>query len=175
MANDLVTVLMMHTLMKALAAGLPKLPATVTGVGVKGQTYTPQALADQITQLDAPYAASVKADQDKVAAEQALAPVDQTTRAFVGLTVTALKALLGRTSPALQDLGIEPDKVPIALTVEQKAAKTAKANATRKARGTMGKRQKERIHGTSPAATSPAPTTPILTPPAGTVPPKTGA
>ena len=175
MANDLVTVLMMHTLMKALAAGLPKLPATVTGVGVKGQTYTLQALADQITLLDGPYAASVKADQDKVAAEQALAPVDQTTREFIGLTVAALKALLGRTAPALENLGIQPDKVPIALTVEQKAAKTAKANATRKARGTMGKRQKAKVTGQTPAATSPAPTTPVVPLPPGTTPPKIGA
>ena len=161
MPNHLETTESMHTLMKTLSTQLPtKLPSTVTGVGVDGATYTPQALADKITQLDTPYAAAVKADQDKVAADQAVAAVDKTTRAFMGKAVGALKALFGKNAPALTDLGIEPDKVPVPLTAEQKVAKAAKANATRQARGTKGKRQKEKIHGTVPAAPMPPATPP---------------
>jgi hypothetical protein len=46
--------------------------------------------------------------------------------------------------------GITPDHEPTPLTVEQKAAKVAKAKATRAARHTLGPKQKKAITGATP-------------------------
>jgi hypothetical protein len=75
----------------------------------------------------------------------------------------------------LNDFGMDPPKSPGAKTVQVKAAAAEKAQATRKARHTMGKRQKAGIHGTvdgaAPAgsettAPTPSPATPPSASPA---------
>jgi hypothetical protein len=48
--------------------------------------------------------------------------------------------------------GVSPRKVPVALTLEEKAAKAAKAAATRIARNTMGPKQKAKVKGVVPTA-----------------------
>jgi hypothetical protein len=67
----------------------------------------------------------------------------------------AVKGALGATNPALADYDIAPNKQRRALTTEEEAAKVAKAKATRAARHTMGKRQKEAIKGQVPPGGSP--------------------
>jgi hypothetical protein len=80
----------------------------------------------------------------------------------------------------LADFGMAPHKVPAPRTVEQLAAAKAKAEATRKARGTVGRRKRLAIQGnvtgvlltpvTAPAA-SPAQPAPNASP---TPPPSPG-
>lgn len=67
----------------------------------------------------------------------------------------AVKGTLGATNPTLADYDIAPHKPRRALTTEEEAAKVAKAKATRAARHTMGKRQKEGIKGQVPPTGSP--------------------
>jgi hypothetical protein len=71
----------------------------------------------------------------------------------------------GESSPVLADFGFTAPK-KATLTPEQKVARALKAAATRKARGTMGKRQKAPIKGTVtvPATSHPASPTPTATP-----------
>jgi hypothetical protein len=71
-----------------------------------------------------------------------------------------LLSRFGKTSTQLQSFGFTPNKVPNK-PVASKSTQVAKALATRKARGTLGKKQKSTIHGTVPAA--PAPTPPVAT------------
>jgi hypothetical protein len=74
----------------------------------------------------------------------------------------ALKAWVrgefGVESTEANDFGFPAPKKP-AMTVDQKALAVARGKATRKARRTMGKRQKEEIRGTI-AATGDAPSAP---------------
>ena len=66
-------------------------------------------------------------------------------------------ALLYKSQPeVLADLGIATRKSRPAMTVEEKAATVAKGRATRKARGTLGPRQRAKIHGTTVDHASPA-------------------
>jgi len=81
-----------------------------------------------------------------------------------------LQSRFGKTSTQLQSFGFAPNKVPDH-TVGSKSTGVAKALATRKARGTLGKKQKSTIHGTVPAASAPTPpvaTTTTSSPPATT-------
>jgi hypothetical protein len=66
----------------------------------------------------------------------------------------AILALVGTKSSELTKFGLKPKKKPRALTVEERAAATAKLRATRAARHTMGPRQKAAIHGTVAPATN---------------------
>ena len=82
-----------------------------------------------------------------------------------------LQSRFGKTSTQLQSFGFAPNKVPDH-TVGSKSTGVAKALATRKARGTLGKKQKSKIHGTVPAPSTPTPPVPTTTspPPATTSP-----
>ena len=55
----------------------------------------------------------------------------------------------GEESPILADFGFTPPRKPT-LTPEQSVARAKQAAATRKARGTMGKKAKAKIKGTVP-------------------------
>ena len=72
-------------------------------------------------------------------------------RADVGPLIKAyttyLHALYGNATQTLADFGLAPRKVPTPPSVETLAAAKAKAAATRKARGTAGKKQKLAIKG----------------------------
>jgi len=82
-----------------------------------------------------------------------------------------LQSRFGKTSTQLQSFGFTPNKVPDK-PVASKSTGVAKALATRKARGTLGKKQKSKIHGTVPAASAPTPpvATTTSSPPATTSP-----
>jgi hypothetical protein len=110
---------------------------------------------------------AVKADKDERAK----------TKTFVdGVRQTLLVALSGSLD-ALADFGLSPRKVRV-ITPEKKAIAAAKAKATRKARGTMGKVQKKGVKGAVTATlvvTPQAGSQPAVTAPAPAPAPMTGA
>lgn len=76
---------------------------------------------------------------------------------------TAVKAALGKRSPNLPKLGLKTNKTPTPLTAAQKLERNAKAQATRKARGTKGKKQVRAMHGEVPTP-APQPSAPVVPP-----------
>jgi hypothetical protein len=92
----------------------------------------------------------------------------ESTNVLVASVRTQIVARLGADDPGLLDYGIAPRKSRIALTVEEKAFKVARAMATREARGTKGKRELAKVRGAAPAqiVLGEAPT-PEATPPGG--------
>jgi len=82
--------------------------------------------------------------KDAVAATQGLqAQVDP----IIEIYKRFVQATYANATPTLADFGIAPPKVRAPRTAEQKAASAAKAAATRKARGTAGKKQKAAVKG----------------------------
>lgn len=65
---------------------------------------------------------------------------------FNGL-LAFIMANFGADATALADFGLEPPPARTPLTAEQKAVAVAKRDATRKARGTAGPKQKAKVHG----------------------------
>lgn len=110
------------------------------------------------------------ADTARASAKDALKTL-RGMHANVGPVIQAYRRLLlvmfGNAMQTLADFGLEPLKVPRPRTTEQNAVAVAKRDATRKARGTIGKIQKLAIKGnvtsvqvtpiTSSEASSPSP------------------
>jgi hypothetical protein len=122
------------------------------------------------------------ADALKAKWQTAVAAANAKAAAVAGL-LPALRAHLisayGGSSQTVADFGFTPKKK--STTVEAQALGVARRQATRKARGTMGKKQKEKIVGvvapaTAPAADAPKPaagtpsatTAPVTTTPSAT-------
>ncbi len=110
-----------------------------------GQTYTPTQVVQLATSLLAADNATVLAKAayaEAVAAEKKLLATD-------GKVVQQLReslALIFSNSPTtLADLQIAPRKTPKPLSTQVRAARGAKAEATRRARGTTSKKQKAAI------------------------------
>jgi hypothetical protein len=102
-----------------------------------------------VVQAEASRTAAVKADRDKRAET---ARVVSAFRRFVTATFT-------ESPDTLATFGLKAPKAS-KKTVEVKGQALAKGKATRKARGTMGSKQKKAVHGAAPAASSsPAPAT----------------
>jgi hypothetical protein len=89
---------------------------------------------------------------------------------FVNGVYTGLPQVIGVNNPDLVRYGKKPKKARAQQTAAQKAQSAALRKATREARGTMGKKEKAKIHGTlpssggtsgggTPPAAPPAPTT----------------
>jgi hypothetical protein len=123
---------------------------------------TLQGLADALAALNAAHA-SVK---DGVAAlratETKVAPVIRDYTSFLRATFSTATAQLG-------DFGLQAPKAHQPLTTAKRAAATAKAKATRTARGTTSKKQKLAVKGnvtgvTVTPITAPAPSAPPATP-----------
>jgi len=179
---------MSNSTSKTKAAALAQLQALIAGTQkhlpngsftIGGTVYTSasliQVLGTLVTAMTARIAAATGA-KDALATEQA-------TQTTVGPVALAYKNLVlaafTNASQTLADFGLAPRKVPAPMTTEERAAKAAKAAATRKARGTTSKKQKLAVSGnvtgvivtpvTAPAAASPvSPETPVTpaTPPA---------
>jgi hypothetical protein len=107
-----------------------------------------------------------------VASEQALLIQVKPLRAGVRGIV---QARFGKQGPQVLQFGFTPVKTPVR-TAASKALAAQKAAATRKARGTVGKKAKAAIQGTVPATPAPAaepapaPATPAVAAPAPTPP-----
>jgi hypothetical protein len=151
-------------LAKQLIAGVGKRLANKTQVEFMGSSFTPveittslQKFVDLRADVDAAKATATA----KVAAESAELPA---LNAFMSALIAYIKVAYGASPQALADFGIQPKK-RAPLTVEAKTVQVAKAVATRKARHTMGPRQKKGIHG---AVTGDAVTPIVATPIAAT-------
>jgi hypothetical protein len=150
----------MQALDGQVIVGIKKDLQNVSTLPLGGSTYTMLALEQLIqSRIDAINDVAMAKAQwlAKVAVVNELSP--QVTRVVRGLRQYVVNAF-GESSPVLADFGFKPAK-QATLTPEQNVAKAQKAEATRKARGTMGKRQKAKIKGTV-ATTAPA-TTPAAT------------
>jgi hypothetical protein len=129
------------------------------------------AIAEAVETTHAPWQAAVKADQ---------AATPEYREFFTALRQALLSAYAGKVE-ALADFGLSPRKVPV-LTPEKKAAAALKAQQTRLARGTKGKKQKALIKPivtvtpptvtvdktaapATPASPAPAPAAPVTTSP----------
>ena len=129
-------------------------PAAITAPAVDGVTYTQATLAAKILELGGPVldaAAKRAAYLDSLQTCYGALPAIE---AWFGKFYATLPAWVGDGS-AQQAFGGKVKKQRAKLTVEQKAARAAKMRATRKARNTMGKKQKAKIKGQVPPA-SPA-------------------
>ena len=135
------------TLAGKLIAGTGKHLATIAQLMFASGSFTPAQVVAQLQTLVAlrqgvsDARAALKA---KLAAEASQAP---TVREFMLAFVAFVKATFSKSPDVLVDFGLAPKKAATPLTVEQKAAKVAKGQATRKARGTTSKKQKLAVHG----------------------------
>ena len=168
---------------QALITGIPIYCAkTVFSVG--GQTYSANQAVALIQSLLNATAATAAA---KASAKQAVAAEEQVINqsAVVARAIRQIIALsFSKALPTLTAFGIQPRKAPRKLDTAQRAAATAKLEATRKARGITSKKQKAAISGnvtgvtitpiigpsTTASATSPAGSTAVATSPAATTP-----
>jgi hypothetical protein len=130
-----------------LVAGIGKHFANVPSITVGSVASTPADFAKRmqaIVDLRASVNAAKATTQASLVAEQAqlpaLAAAMATFRAYV-------KASFSNSPDVLADFGLTPRKATTPLTVEQKAAATAKRASTRAARHTMGKVQKLSVTG----------------------------
>lgn len=154
-------------LAESLSAGTQKHLSTMTSIMVGGSTTTPAAAEAQLNALS-----TLRNDVDaartalsaKIATETAQLP---TLRAFLVAFVAFVRGTFGNSPDVLADFGLAPRKASTPLTTEQKAARAAKAKATRAARGTTGPKAKLAVKGnvtgvvvtpvTSAPTTTPAP------------------
>jgi hypothetical protein len=124
-----------------VVAGIQKHLLTVPSLPLAGAAYTPADLVKLVqSRLDSAgtVASSNATWHSTVAAHGALNA--KLTQVLRGLRQYVLNAF-GETSPVLADFGFTPPKVATR-TPEEKAAAAAKALATRRARHTMGKKQR---------------------------------
>lgn len=132
---------------RRLKAGIEKHFAKAKSLTLNGQELKPAEVAKL---LQASIDASQAADAAKLVwlatvrkateVEATTAPILRALRAFV-------RAAIGETSATLADFGIQPRKAPKKLTTEEKVLAVEKTRATRAARHTMGKHQREKIVG----------------------------
>jgi hypothetical protein len=143
--------------LRLVVAGVTKHFGNVSSLTLGGATVTVSSLVQSISDLIklfdaadaelANYHASVKTARDAAAS---LRSVLRALKAFVF-------SQFGDTSASLVDFGYSPRKARTP-SVATKALAAAKLRATREARHTQGKRQKQDVHGvvTAPAAAAPA-------------------
>jgi len=138
--------------------GLKQNTPSLTNLIVQGKPVTvTQAIAVLQARVDAIMAAQAA----KVALAKAVAlrraELGQTD-AFVNSLVTALRGMYAGDPALLAQFGQQPRK-STPLTAEQKVAASERRAATRRARHTMGAKQKLAIKGTVPAAPAASPAT----------------
>jgi hypothetical protein len=149
-----------------LITGFPKRLASVTLL-VEGVEYTANSAV-------ALFQTRVTAATNVVNAKVALKATVKTAEATLASTATAASGLVeaiyvafGDDPAALADFNLPPRKKPAPLSPAERLEASAKAKATREARGTKGAKQKAAITGTVPAA-APAAVAPAAAPVAPT-------
>jgi hypothetical protein len=143
-------------------AGVEKYFSNASSLTFGNGTFTPaqvqasfQTLIDLRTAVEDAKAATLA----KIAIEDAqAAPLRRRLSAFTAF----VKATFGDTPDVLADFGLKPRKPTTPLTIEQKAAASAKRAATRAARRTMGSRQKKEVKGTITTIVSTPPATAVV-------------
>jgi hypothetical protein len=144
-----------------IIVGIRKNLQNVSSLATGGSTFTLVAIETLVqSRIDAAGAADVARARwlDAVAKYRALDT--QATPVVRGLRRYVIDAF-GENSPVLADFGFTPPRKTV-LTPEQNVAKAKKAAATRKARGTMGKKEKLKIKGTVDTAAPTSPASPRL-------------
>ena len=136
---------------RGLIAGTQKHPPTGS-LTVGGGTFTAttlvqllQSLADALGAVDSAKASWQDALKNAADVKAKVGRVVQAYRSWVVATY-------GNAPSTLADYDVTPRKVPTPLNAEQLVAKAQKAEATRKARNTLGKKQKKSVKGAVPAA-----------------------
>jgi hypothetical protein len=143
--------------------GIKKDLQNVSSLPLASSTYTMAALVQLIqSRIDAANAVvNAKANWlDAVATYGTLNT--KVTEVARGLRQYVIN-VYGQNSPVLADFGFTPPR-RATLTPEEAVARSLKAAATRKARGTMGKKQKAKIKGTVTATAPAIPPTPATEP-----------
>jgi hypothetical protein len=128
--------------------------SNVASLPAAGRPYSPPELAAVVQRRIDAASAVGQAKAQWLDAVKAYAAADAEAIPVVRALKQYVINLFGETSPVLAEFGFVAPK-RASLTPEQKAAAVAKRAATRKARHTMGKKQKKAIHGAVPA-TGPA-------------------
>jgi hypothetical protein len=146
----------MIAMLGKLIAGLQKHPPPA-GVTIDGKSYTAAQvegiLQPIIDAMNAAVAAKAMFLETAHASDAAYAA----NQAFVRDLKQTLQITYGSQASTLADFGLTPRKKPT-MTAAEKAEAAVKAAATRKARNTMGAKQKAKITGATPVATTQSPT-----------------
>jgi hypothetical protein len=131
---------------QALLTGMPKYCPNAVFT-IDGQSYTTTQVAALINAILNAKLAVAPAKATYLAAAHAI----EEAVVANGETVKEIRAVIsfmfGNEPATLAAFGISPRKSPKPLSTEARAAAEAKAEATRKARGTTGKKQKASIKG----------------------------
>jgi hypothetical protein len=131
-----------NKLQKAIAGMNGAWPTAQTTIVVLTVVYTPAQLIAKLQQVLSPFTAASDA---KIAYQSALATRNAAlpdAAAFIEAFFTVLPQYLPAGSASVSSFGSKPRKARTPLTVEQKQAALVKREATRKARGIMGKKQR---------------------------------
>jgi hypothetical protein len=112
-----------------------------------GATYTAAALGQLFKSLADAFAAVDEARASFRAAVSALRGVKTKVAPVMVAYRKLLRTTLGNDPQTLSDYGLEPTKAPKPRSGQQNAAASAKAKATRDARGTKSKKQLLEVHG----------------------------
>jgi hypothetical protein len=125
----------------------PKTGIVIRGKPIKGADVRAayQAVVDGHSEVESKRAALADALARRESAEEARLEMDRGLQAWVMVTY-------GIPSPEATELGFVPRKVGTK-TAETKHLATLQADATRKARGTIGKKKKQEIKGAKPVLT----------------------
>jgi len=130
-----------------LAAGAGMHYGGTTSILLSGDSYTHAEVAAKLRTIVALRAAvddSKAATKGRLAEEAAAMP---SLRGFMAAFEMHVRAAYGNAPDVLADFGLEPKNVPDPAKTLDKAAAVAKRAATRKARHTMGSRQKQAVKG----------------------------
>jgi hypothetical protein len=162
-----------------LIAGTAKNLTSTTSVTLLGSSYTPAQITSKlqsIVTLRSDVDAAKAATKAKLAAEASQLPaLHDLMIAFESY----LRGAYGSQPDVLAEFGLQPKKVRTPATVATKAAAVAKRTATRAARHTMGKVQKQAVKGdvtgvvVIPVTSASAPT--VATPSSPTTPVTSGS
>ena len=128
-----------------LKSGVDSQIPSKTSLLIGGQATTQSALSSELASDVALFQAAIDARTKLDAAVTARKVAVPTVKQRYAQIVKAIEGLFAPGSPVLAQFGIHPRKSPTPLTAEQKAVKAEKAKLTRKARGTLGRKQKQAI------------------------------
>jgi hypothetical protein len=151
----------------ALIGGTKKHLAGVTSLTLASAPHTPAEIQTELQHLLDLHVAVDGAQSVAKAKLGALNAEAPAIRALMKALVAYVKLTFSESPDVLADFGLPPKTVTTPLTTAQMAVAVAKREATRKARGTTGKRKKQQVTGNvvgvvlTPVVASPAAPAPV--------------
>jgi hypothetical protein len=140
---------------RTLLEGVEKHLAADAPFVLDGRTIRPSDLAPTLRKrIAAEMKTAVKKAEWLAAVAEEKALVEETND-IVTMYRQILLLMFHSQGDVLADLGLAHRKKPRPLTTDERALKVARAKATREARGTLGPRQRLRIHGVVPDPVDP--------------------